>query len=158
MCGQRLPGDRMMYCAGVLWKLTKAHVETTSSSQRVIKTQTHTRCRTLSHLCVLGPSHWWRRAHRLLRAKTNTFLNIFGFLDFPLDPRKKYHIKLLAYNAIGDGYQADQTISTPGCVCESIFRFRQHQQRLKNNDFLSALLSCQRSTRASSSSSAQRVR
>uniref|UniRef100_A0A672I590 Protogenin n=1 Tax=Salarias fasciatus TaxID=181472 RepID=A0A672I590_SALFA len=33
-----------------------------------------------------------------------------------LDPRKKYHVKLLAYNAVGDGYQADQTISTPGCV------------------------------------------
>ncbi|XP_029937664.1 protogenin A [Myripristis murdjan] len=33
-----------------------------------------------------------------------------------LDPRKKYHVKLLAYNFIGDGYQADQTISTPGCV------------------------------------------
>lgn len=24
MCGQRLPGDRMIYCGGVLWKLTKA--------------------------------------------------------------------------------------------------------------------------------------
>ncbi|KAM9860550.1 protogenin A [Aulostomus maculatus] len=33
-----------------------------------------------------------------------------------LDPRKKYHVKLLAYNYVGDGYQADQTISTPGCV------------------------------------------
>ncbi|XP_022068672.2 protogenin A [Acanthochromis polyacanthus] len=33
-----------------------------------------------------------------------------------LDPRKKYHVKLLAYNVVGDGYQADQTISTPGCV------------------------------------------
>uniref|UniRef100_A0A3Q3GI47 Protogenin n=1 Tax=Labrus bergylta TaxID=56723 RepID=A0A3Q3GI47_9LABR len=33
-----------------------------------------------------------------------------------LDPRKKYHVKLLAYNFVGDGYQADQTISTPGCV------------------------------------------
>ncbi|XP_069030563.1 protogenin A [Embiotoca jacksoni] len=33
-----------------------------------------------------------------------------------LDPRKKYHVKLLAYNVIGDGYQADQTVSTPGCV------------------------------------------
>ncbi|XP_072237408.1 protogenin A [Leuresthes tenuis] len=33
-----------------------------------------------------------------------------------LDPRKKYHVKLLAYNVAGDGYQADQTISTPGCV------------------------------------------
>uniref|UniRef100_A0A3B5A3K9 Protogenin n=1 Tax=Stegastes partitus TaxID=144197 RepID=A0A3B5A3K9_9TELE len=33
-----------------------------------------------------------------------------------LDPRRKYHVKLLAYNVVGDGYQADQTISTPGCV------------------------------------------
>ncbi|XP_017560484.2 protogenin A [Pygocentrus nattereri] len=33
-----------------------------------------------------------------------------------LDPRKKYHVKLLAYNFIGEGYQADRTISTPGCV------------------------------------------
>ncbi|XP_019907499.3 protogenin A isoform X2 [Esox lucius] len=33
-----------------------------------------------------------------------------------LDPRKKYHVKLLAFNFMGDGYQADQTISTPGCV------------------------------------------
>uniref|UniRef100_A0A3Q2VMS7 Protogenin n=1 Tax=Haplochromis burtoni TaxID=8153 RepID=A0A3Q2VMS7_HAPBU len=33
-----------------------------------------------------------------------------------LDPRKKYHVKILAYNVVGDGYQADQTISTPGCV------------------------------------------
>ncbi|KAM4597248.1 protogenin A [Fundulus diaphanus] len=33
-----------------------------------------------------------------------------------LDPRKKYHVKLLAYSSVGDGYQADQTISTPGCV------------------------------------------
>lgn len=37
------------------------------------------------------------------------------------DPRKKYHIKLLAFSFMGDGYQADQTISTPGCVCE--FKF-----------------------------------
>ncbi|CAL8356796.1 unnamed protein product [Lota lota] len=33
-----------------------------------------------------------------------------------LDPRKKYHVKLLAYSQLGDGYQSDQTISTPGCV------------------------------------------
>ncbi|XP_016303533.1 protogenin B-like [Sinocyclocheilus anshuiensis] len=33
-----------------------------------------------------------------------------------LDPRKKYHVKLLAYSLMGEGYQADQTISTPGCV------------------------------------------
>ncbi|XP_039627841.1 protogenin-like isoform X2 [Polypterus senegalus] len=33
-----------------------------------------------------------------------------------LDPRRKYHVKLLAYSYIGEGYQADQTVSTPGCV------------------------------------------
>uniref|UniRef100_A0AAY4EK12 Immunoglobulin superfamily DCC subclass member 3 n=1 Tax=Denticeps clupeoides TaxID=299321 RepID=A0AAY4EK12_9TELE len=33
-----------------------------------------------------------------------------------LDPRRKYHVRLLAYNFMGEGYQADQTISTPGCV------------------------------------------
>uniref|UniRef100_A0A0D9RH06 Protogenin n=1 Tax=Chlorocebus sabaeus TaxID=60711 RepID=A0A0D9RH06_CHLSB len=33
-----------------------------------------------------------------------------------LDPRRKYHVRLLAYNNVEDGYQADQTVSTPGCV------------------------------------------
>ncbi|KAF5891569.1 protogenin A-like, partial [Clarias magur] len=33
-----------------------------------------------------------------------------------LDPRKKYHVKLLAFSFAGEGYQADRTISTPGCV------------------------------------------
>ncbi|XP_062318529.1 protogenin B-like [Osmerus eperlanus] len=33
-----------------------------------------------------------------------------------LDPRRKYHVKLLAFSLLGDGYQADQTVSTPGCV------------------------------------------
>ncbi|XP_066557440.1 protogenin A isoform X1 [Amia ocellicauda] len=33
-----------------------------------------------------------------------------------LDPRRKYHVKLLAYSFMGEGYQADQTVSTPGCV------------------------------------------
>uniref|UniRef100_G3TG99 Protogenin n=1 Tax=Loxodonta africana TaxID=9785 RepID=G3TG99_LOXAF len=33
-----------------------------------------------------------------------------------LDPRRKYHVRLLAYSRIEDGYQADQTVSTPGCV------------------------------------------
>nr|XP_020640544.1 protogenin [Pogona vitticeps] len=33
-----------------------------------------------------------------------------------LDPRRKYHVRLLAYNALEEGYQADQTVSTPGCV------------------------------------------
>ncbi|MBN3324003.1 PRTG protein, partial [Atractosteus spatula] len=33
-----------------------------------------------------------------------------------LDPRRKYHVKLLAYSYMGEGYQADQTVSTPGCV------------------------------------------
>ncbi|GAA6074962.1 protogenin A, partial [Tachysurus ichikawai] len=31
-------------------------------------------------------------------------------------PRKKYHVKLLAFSFVGEGYQADRTISTPGCV------------------------------------------
>ncbi|XP_028306228.1 protogenin A-like [Gouania willdenowi] len=33
-----------------------------------------------------------------------------------LDPRKKYHVKILAMGKGGDGYQTDQTMSTPGCV------------------------------------------
>ncbi|XP_053741667.1 protogenin B-like [Synchiropus splendidus] len=33
-----------------------------------------------------------------------------------LDPRRKYHVKILAVGQAGDGYQTDQTISTPGCV------------------------------------------
>ncbi|XP_077174340.1 protogenin isoform X2 [Paroedura picta] len=33
-----------------------------------------------------------------------------------LDPRRKYHVRLLAYNNLEEGYQADQTVSTPGCV------------------------------------------
>ncbi|XP_076589614.1 protogenin B-like [Chaetodon auriga] len=33
-----------------------------------------------------------------------------------LDPRRKYHVKILAVSQAGDGYQADQTVSTPGCV------------------------------------------
>ncbi|KAM3609193.1 uncharacterized protein V6R79_010862 [Siganus canaliculatus] len=33
-----------------------------------------------------------------------------------LDPRRKYHVKILAFSQEGDGYQTDQTASTPGCV------------------------------------------
>ncbi|OCT86968.1 protogenin [Xenopus laevis] len=33
-----------------------------------------------------------------------------------LDPRKKYQVRLLAYNNMDEGYQADQTVSTPVCV------------------------------------------
>ncbi|KAM4748996.1 protogenin [Rhinophrynus dorsalis] len=33
-----------------------------------------------------------------------------------LDPRRKYHVRLLAYNNMDEGYQADQTVSTPVCV------------------------------------------
>ncbi|XP_029010014.1 protogenin B [Betta splendens] len=33
-----------------------------------------------------------------------------------LDPRRKYHVKILALNQNGEGYQTDQTVSTPGCV------------------------------------------
>ncbi|XP_060770584.1 protogenin B [Neoarius graeffei] len=32
-----------------------------------------------------------------------------------LDPRRKYHVNLLAFSAHGDGYQAHQTVSTTGC-------------------------------------------
>uniref|UniRef100_A0A3B1K3H1 Protogenin n=1 Tax=Astyanax mexicanus TaxID=7994 RepID=A0A3B1K3H1_ASTMX len=34
-----------------------------------------------------------------------------------LDPRRKYHVKLLAFSSHGDGYQAHQIVSTPGCPC-----------------------------------------
>ncbi|KAM4675944.1 protogenin [Discoglossus pictus] len=33
-----------------------------------------------------------------------------------LEPRRKYHVRLLAYNNLDEGYQADQTVSTPTCV------------------------------------------
>ncbi|KAM6936966.1 protogenin B-like [Xenentodon cancila] len=46
----------------------------------------------------------------LLQSQTYTY-TIGG-----LDPRRKYHVKILAVNNFGDGYQTDQTISTPGCV------------------------------------------
>lgn len=59
-------------------------------------------------------------------AKINLNRCFWFFFSFNVDPRKKYHIKLLAYNSVGDGYQADQTISTPGCVCE----FRDKRQRI----------------------------
>ncbi|XP_056307521.1 protogenin B [Danio aesculapii] len=32
-----------------------------------------------------------------------------------LSPRVKYHVKVLAFSANGDGYQAHQTVNTPGC-------------------------------------------
>ncbi|KAK1789729.1 hypothetical protein P4O66_015628, partial [Electrophorus voltai] len=32
-----------------------------------------------------------------------------------LDPRRKYHVKVLAYSSHGDGYEARQIVSTPGC-------------------------------------------
>lgn len=35
-----------------------------------------------------------------------------------LDPRRKYHVKILAVSQAGDGYQTDQTVSTPGCLCK----------------------------------------
>ncbi|XP_071352541.1 protogenin B-like [Trachinotus anak] len=45
-----------------------------------------------------------------LQAQTYTY-TISG-----LDPRRKYHVKILAVSQAGDGYQTDQTVSTPGCV------------------------------------------
>ncbi|AWP08294.1 putative protogenin B-like [Scophthalmus maximus] len=46
----------------------------------------------------------------ILQAQRNTY-TISG-----LDPRRKYHVKILALSQAGDGYQTDQTVSTPGCV------------------------------------------
>ncbi|XP_075998541.1 protogenin B-like [Genypterus blacodes] len=45
-----------------------------------------------------------------LKAQTSVY-TISG-----LDPRRKYHVKILAVSKAGDGYQTDQTVSTPGCV------------------------------------------
>uniref|UniRef100_H3D866 Protogenin n=1 Tax=Tetraodon nigroviridis TaxID=99883 RepID=H3D866_TETNG len=33
-----------------------------------------------------------------------------------LDPRRKYHVKILAVSQAGEGYQTDQTVTTPGCL------------------------------------------
>ncbi|XP_032088688.1 LOW QUALITY PROTEIN: protogenin [Thamnophis elegans] len=33
-----------------------------------------------------------------------------------LEPRRKYHLRLLAYNSMEEGYEADQTVSTASCV------------------------------------------
>uniref|UniRef100_A0A8C6Y504 Protogenin n=1 Tax=Naja naja TaxID=35670 RepID=A0A8C6Y504_NAJNA len=46
----------------------------------------------------------------LLRARD------FSYTIGGLDPRRKYHVRLLAYNSMEEGYEADQTVSTPGCV------------------------------------------
>ncbi|KAJ1180819.1 hypothetical protein NDU88_006034 [Pleurodeles waltl] len=35
-----------------------------------------------------------------------------------LEPRRKYHVRLLAYNNMEEGYQADQTVSTPVCTSQ----------------------------------------
>ncbi|OWK62145.1 Protogenin [Lonchura striata] len=43
-------------------------------------------------------------------------LNLYTCKATELDPRRKYHVRLLAYNNMEEGYQADQTVSTPGCV------------------------------------------
>uniref|UniRef100_A0A672IBS0 Protogenin homolog b (Gallus gallus) n=1 Tax=Salarias fasciatus TaxID=181472 RepID=A0A672IBS0_SALFA len=40
----------------------------------------------------------------------------FSYTISGLDPRRKYHVKILAVSKVGDGYQTDQTVSTPGCV------------------------------------------
>uniref|UniRef100_A0A3B5MLU6 Protogenin n=1 Tax=Xiphophorus couchianus TaxID=32473 RepID=A0A3B5MLU6_9TELE len=46
----------------------------------------------------------------LLQAQT--YIHTIGGLD----PRRKYHVKILSISKVGDGYQTDRTISTPGCV------------------------------------------
>ncbi|KAF3854947.1 hypothetical protein F7725_023002 [Dissostichus mawsoni] len=37
-----------------------------------------------------------------------------------LDPRRKYHVKILAVGQAGDGYQTDQTVSTPGSARDQL--------------------------------------
>ncbi|XP_012735887.2 protogenin B [Fundulus heteroclitus] len=46
----------------------------------------------------------------LLQAQT------YAYTIGGLDPRRKYHFKILAISKVGDGYQTDQTMSTPGCL------------------------------------------
>ncbi|XP_028285781.1 protogenin B-like [Parambassis ranga] len=41
---------------------------------------------------------------------------IYTYTITGLDPRRKYHVKILAVSKAGDGYQTDRTVSTPGCV------------------------------------------
>lgn len=38
-----------------------------------------------------------------------------------LDPRRKYHVKILAVSQAGDGQETDQSATTPGCLCEPGF-------------------------------------
>uniref|UniRef100_A0A8C6S880 Protogenin homolog b (Gallus gallus) n=1 Tax=Neogobius melanostomus TaxID=47308 RepID=A0A8C6S880_9GOBI len=40
----------------------------------------------------------------------------FTFTITGLDPRRKYHVKILPVGQAGEGYQTDQTVTTPGCL------------------------------------------
>ncbi|KAJ0029354.1 hypothetical protein NQD34_004351 [Periophthalmus magnuspinnatus] len=40
----------------------------------------------------------------------------YTFTITGLDPRRKYHVKILAIGQAGEGYQTDQTVTTPGCL------------------------------------------
>ncbi|XP_072291432.1 protogenin B-like [Eucyclogobius newberryi] len=40
----------------------------------------------------------------------------YTFTITGLDPRRKYHVKILAVGQVGEGYQTDQTVTTPGCL------------------------------------------
>lgn len=46
---------------------------------------------------------------------------MFFFCHY-VDPRRKYQVKLLAFSTHGDGYQAHQIVSTPGCPCKSTWK------------------------------------
>lgn len=55
----------------------------------------------------------------MLKSENPYFLLEFHYsFSLCIDPRRKYHVRLLAYNSMEEGYQADQTVSTPGCVCK----------------------------------------
>lgn len=54
----------------------------------------------------------------LKKKKKKIILELNYSFALSADPRRKYHVRLLAYNNMEEGYQADQTVSTPGCVCK----------------------------------------
>lgn len=64
----------------------------------------------------------WHLLQPCFEKRCNVFIFMGGNLNISYlfsDPRRKYHVKILAVSQAGDGYQTDQTVSTPGCLCKS---------------------------------------
>ncbi|KAL7980288.1 hypothetical protein Chor_014617 [Crotalus horridus] len=74
-------------------------------------------------LCSATVSTWVDMSELLLDAQEREMKNLLGglrcFWPITSDPRRKYHVRLLAYNSMEEGYEADQTVSTPSCVWHS---------------------------------------